>query len=78
MCETITPPFLCKLLQADTASRAEVRGWGGGDTPIYGRYRYVPRDRIGFLRFVVFNSIVYPVPSLDREPAQLNEKQIIC
>ena len=24
---------------------------GGEDTPIYGRYRYVPRRRVGFLRF---------------------------
>ena len=25
----------------------------GGDTPIYGLYRYVPRDRVWFLRFSV-------------------------
>ena len=24
---------------------------GGGGTPIYGLYRYVPRDRVCFLRF---------------------------
>ena len=28
-------------------------GGGGGGTPIYGLYRYVPRDRIWFLRFSV-------------------------
>ena len=54
MCETITHLFLCKLLQADTASGAGVPGVGGmEDTPIYGLYRYVPRDRIGFLRFLI-------------------------
>ena len=26
---------------------------GGGGTPIYGLYRYVPRDRVWFLRFSV-------------------------
>ena len=25
----------------------------GGGTPIYGLYRYVPRDRVGFLRFLI-------------------------
>ena len=28
-------------------------GWGGGGTPIYGLYRYVPRDRVWILRFSV-------------------------
>ena len=28
-------------------------GGGGGGTPIYGLYRYVPRDRVCFLRFSV-------------------------
>ena len=28
-------------------------GGGGGGTPIYGLYRYVPRDRVWFLRFSV-------------------------
>ena len=31
-------------------------GWGGGGeggTPIYGLYRYVPRNRVWFLRFLV-------------------------
>ena len=28
-------------------------GEGGGGTPIYGLYRYVPRDRVWFLRFSV-------------------------
>ena len=27
--------------------------WGGGGTPIYGLYRYVPRNRVWFLRFLV-------------------------
>ena len=26
---------------------------GGGGTPIYGLYRYVPRDRVWFLRFSI-------------------------
>ena len=26
---------------------------GGGGTPIYGLYRYVPRNRVWFLRFSV-------------------------
>ena len=26
------------------------RGWGGGGTPLYKRYRYVPPHRVGFLR----------------------------
>ena len=26
---------------------------GGGGTPIYGTYRYVPRNRVWFLRFSV-------------------------
>ena len=26
---------------------------GGGGTPIYGLYRYVLRDRVGFLRFLI-------------------------
>ena len=25
------------------------RGGGGGGTPLYGLYRYVPRNRVGFL-----------------------------
>ena len=29
------------------------RGGGGGGTPIYGLYRYAPRDRVCFLRFSV-------------------------
>ena len=28
-------------------------GGGGGGTPISGLYRYVPRDRVCFLRFSV-------------------------
>ena len=28
-------------------------GGGGGGTHIYGLYRYVPRDRVWFLRFSV-------------------------
>ena len=28
-------------------------GGGGGGTPIYGLYRYVPRNRVWFLRFSV-------------------------
>ena len=28
-------------------------GGGGGGSPIYGLYRYVPRDRVWFLRFSV-------------------------
>ena len=33
----------------------QVRGTdpGGGGTPIYGLYRYVPRNRVWFLRFSV-------------------------
>ena len=27
--------------------------WGPGGTPIYGQYRYVPRDRLEFLRFLI-------------------------
>ena len=42
---------------------------GGGGTPIYGLYRYVPRDRVCFLRFSVLKwgitfvpfGIVFPV-----------------
>ena len=30
---------------------------GGGGTPIYGLYRYVPRDRVCFLRFSVLNRV---------------------
>ena len=29
------------------------RGGPGGGTPIYGLYRYVPRNRVWFLRFSV-------------------------
>ena len=47
-------------------------GGGGGGTPIYGLYRYVPRDRVWFLRFsvIIFApfGIVFPVLSLDRVP----------
>ena len=32
---------------------APVKGGGGGGTPIYGLYRYVPRNRVSFLRFSV-------------------------
>ena len=31
----------------------DVRPRGGGGTPIYGLYRYVPRNRVWFLRFSV-------------------------
>ena len=30
-----------------------LEGWGGGDTPVYGLYRYVPLNRVWFLRFSV-------------------------
>ena len=33
--------------------RNRARGEGGGGTHIYGLYRYVPRDRVWFLRFSV-------------------------
>ena len=45
---------------------------GGGSTYIYGLYRYVPRDRVGFLWFsimgIVFAHVnnVFPALSLDR------------
>ena len=32
---------------------AESRGGGGWGTPIYGPYRYVPLNRVWFLRFSV-------------------------
>ena len=38
-------PSICKLIQP--------RGEGDGDTPRYGLYRYVLRDRVGFLRFLI-------------------------
>ena len=57
MCGTVNHPCLSKHLQADTAP-----GGGGGDNPRYGLYRYVSRDRVGFLRFPAV-SIVYPARS---------------
>ena len=30
-----------------------LQSWGGGGTPIYGLYRYVPPDRVWFLRFPI-------------------------
>ena len=57
MCGTVNHPCLSKHLQADTAP-----GGGGGDNPRYSLYRYVSRDRVGFLRFPPV-SIVYPVRS---------------
>ena len=67
-----------KHSQADTALRGVGGGGVGGDTPIYGPYRYELRYRIGFLGSWSLNSIVYPVSSLVWEIAQLNEKQMIC
>ena len=39
-------------LPVSNERRINSRG-GGGGTPIYGLYRYVPRDRVCFLRFSV-------------------------
>ena len=33
-------------------------GGGGGGTPIYGLYRYGPRNRVRFLRFSVLCSVL--------------------
>ena len=33
--------------------KSELRLGGGGGTPMYGLYRYVPRNRVWFLRFSV-------------------------
>ena len=30
---------------------------GGGGTPIYGLHRYVPWDRVWFLRFTIINRV---------------------
>ena len=51
-------------------------GGGGGGTPIYGLYRYVPRNRVWFLRFSVLKWGIFFDPfvsvslvwSLDRLP----------
>ena len=55
--------FLIKEISAiKTQLVAEIKGEdidissdtrGGGGTPIYGLYRYVPRNRVWFLRFSV-------------------------
>ena len=37
-------------------------GWGG--TPIYGLYRYLPRNRVWFLRFSVLKSGIFFYPSV--------------
>ena len=42
---TLSPPF--------DHYRDNKAGPGGGVTPIYGLYRYVPRNRVWFLRFLV-------------------------
>ena len=31
---------------------------GGGGTPIYGQYRYVPRNRVWFLRFLAQGEVL--------------------
>ena len=36
------------LVREGTAKSASP-GWGGGGTPLYGLYRYVPRNRVWFL-----------------------------
>ena len=46
MCGTVTDPCLSKHLQTDTAPER-------GDTASYGLYRYVPRDRVIFLKFLI-------------------------
>ena len=38
---------------ANVRNGGGVRPGGGGGTPIYGIYRYVPRERVCFLRFSV-------------------------
>ena len=43
---------LCSWARHFTLKVPLSRG-GGGGTPIYGLYRYVPRDRVWFLRFSV-------------------------
>ena len=50
-------------------------GGGGGCTPIYGLYRYVPRDRVCFLRFERFESCLLKLnyPSLSINKAILKD-----
>ena len=72
------PVYLKRIWRSRRLIRVHVPGWGGGGggTPIYGLYRYVPRDRVWFLRFSVLKwgiifapfGIVFPVLSLDRVP----------
>ena len=38
------------------------RGEGGGGTSIYGLNRYVPRDRVGFLRFSILKKGIVFAP----------------
>ena len=45
--------------QALNTCMLSTRGGGGGDTPIYGLYRYVPPKRGWFLRFPILNLIGY-------------------
>ena len=42
----------------------EILGGGGGGTPIYGLYRYVPRNRVWLLRFSVLKSVLNRVSFL--------------
>ena len=44
---------ICINLKTKNAKIYSGPGGGGGGTPIYGLYRYVPRDRVWFLRFSV-------------------------
>ena len=39
-------------------TRAASGGGRGGVTPIYGLYRYVPQDRVWFLRFSILNKAI--------------------
>ena len=59
------------------------RKGGGGGTPIYALYRYVPRDRVGFLRFLILKrvSFLHKVLKLYQLKllyvnVQLNEQQL--
>ena len=46
--------IICNGLQLRTDFYSgEPQGGGGGGTPIYGLYRYVPRNRVWVLRFSV-------------------------
>ena len=47
------------MLQSCVSRPVSSPGGGGGGTPIYGLYKYVPRDRVWFLRFSILKKVSF-------------------